>query len=550
MKMFHSLALVWLAGILSAGAATWHVATNGVDNSDPGRGESWDLPFATISNAVNAAGDGDTVLVSNGTHAITAAIDVTKNLAIRGLGGNPSNVVVDAGGLCRGFFISGTTNALLSGLTVQHGSNSLYGGGAYIVSTATVENCIFQANRANDSAGGLYLMYGLVSNCQFIANTNARATRSEYAGGGGLLVRRDTRVVDCIIRNNTSSSDGGGAYIYDYAQIVNCTIESNSVTATLSIGGGAVLYGALTGMSNCLVRGNSTTRSGGGVGVGALGGGTVVNSRFFGNTAGMGGGFYWNASGGLLQDCVISNNSAGSGGGVWAQYSTNLIRRCQILNNQSTGNGGGLYSANNSLTIEQCRVQDNIAGAGGGGYGGGIYMTGSSNLVRNCLIYRNTSQNAGGMYVGNNTNLLENCTIVSNVALTNLAGVGGLWCNYHNYSHVINTIIQSNRSESVTSPYPNWRRGNSDVTFSNCCATPTLAAYGAGNITDDPAMAALDAGDCRLLKGSPCINTGLPLDWMQSAADLDGHARLDRITRLVDMGCYEYAPPVTIFYSR
>lgn len=389
MQKLCSLALAWLAGILSAGAAIWHVATNGVDNSDPGRGESWDLPYATISNAVNAAGNGDTVLVSNGTYAITAAIDVNKNLEIRGLDGNPSNVIVDAGGLCRGFFVSGTTNALLSGLTVQHGSNSLYGGGAYIVSTATVEHCIFQANR-----------------------------------------------------------------VYD------------------------------------------------------------------------------------------------SGGGIWVQYSTNLIRRCLILNNQSTGNGGGLYSANNSLVVEECRVQDNIAAGGGGGNGGGIYMTGSSNLVRNCLVYGNTAQNAGGMYVGNNTNLLENCTIVSNVALTNLSGVGGLWCNYHNYSHVINTIIYSNRSESVTSPYPNWRRTSSSVTFSNCCATPTLAAYGAGNITDDPAMTAPDAGNCRLLKGSPCINTGLVLDWMNAAADLDGHARLDRISRLVDMGCYEYAPPVTMFYSR
>jgi hypothetical protein len=48
----------------------------------------------------------------------------------------------------------------------------------------------------------------------------------------------------------------------------------------------------------------------------------------------------------------------------------------------------------------------------------------------------------------------------------------------------------------------------------------------------------LNAGDCRLGANSPCINAGLNQDWMNGAIDLDGHSRIDRYSRIVDMGCF------------
>jgi len=65
------------------------VATNGVDNTDPGRGESWALPFATISNAVAyATTANDIVTVSNGTDLITAQIAITNAITVRGRNGS------------------------------------------------------------------------------------------------------------------------------------------------------------------------------------------------------------------------------------------------------------------------------------------------------------------------------------------------------------------------------------------------------------------------------------------------------------------------------
>jgi len=112
---------------------------------------------------------------------------------------------------------------------------------------------------------------------------------------------------------------------------------------------------------------------------------------------------------------------------------------------------------------------------------------------------------------------------------------------------VLNTIVYHNSATT----YANWRRVNSDVTFSNSCTTPSVAAYGTGNITNDPALVSLNEGNYRLARGSPCINTGLSQDWMTGATDLDGRPRIGRFdSGPVDMGCYEYLNADTFFFGR
>ena len=63
-------------------------------------------------------------------------------------------------------------------------------------------------------------------------------------------------------------------------------------------------------------------------------------------------------------------------------------------------------------------------------------------------------------------------------------------------------------------------------------------------------FAGYGAGNYRMAQGSPCINTGTNLPWMADAVDLDGRCRLDRFSRQVDMGCYEYLPQGIIFNLR
>ncbi len=64
---------------------------------------------------------------------------------------------------------------------------------------------------------------------------------------------------------------------------------------------------------------------------------------------------------------------------------------------------------------------------------------------------------------------------------------------------------------------------------------------GEGNINDDPMFIDSAAGDYRLQRGSPDIDTGSNRPWMTDATDLAGFPRIMMGT--VDMGCYETIPP-------
>ena len=85
--------------------------------------------------------------------------------------------------------------------------------------------------------------------------------------------------------------------------------------------------------------------------------------------------------------------------------------------------------------------------------------------------------------------------------------------------------------------------------FHYSCPARVLPA-GQGNIATAPGFVNAAAGNYRLEPGSPCINIGAKQPWMGNAVDLDGRPRLDRFSRLVDMGCYEHVPPGTLFGFR
>lgn len=91
-------------------------------------------------------------------------------------------------------------------------------------------------------------------------------------------------------------------------------------------------------------------------------------------------------------------------------------------------------------------------------------------------------------------------------------------------------------------PYTNWT-----TAFTNCCASINLP--GPDNITNYPAFVN-PAGDYRLQPDSPCVNAGINLNWMDGMLDMDGHSRIDRWTRRVDMGAYEYLHSGTLFDIR
>lgn len=463
---------VGLAMAASVRGATWHVATNGVDNSDPGRGLSWDLPLATISNAAARANTNadSTVLISNGTYYVTNHVSISNGCVCRGFSGNPADVMIDGSGMARGFLL---TNATLAAVTVTNGAPSAasfygYGGGVYCVGDAWVSNCIISGNRGR-FGGGVYLGPNSgVADCRVVGNTAPGAARAGgvYMGFGGQLLRS-------LVHANYCEGEGGGLYLGGTTFISDCTVSENLTTN--KDGGGILDKAAMGVIANCRIINNTSAPP---TGISGYGGGAYLSGYS------------------VYSNCVFSGNSA-----------TNL----------------------NS-------------------YGGGVFQTGAviSNRFINCLFYGNQAILGGGACVFAGTSSWANCTFVKNQTVTLLNAGAGIYF----YSRdtvkgpVVNCIFYGNLASSGSNYFIG---ASASLSFANCCAMPVLDGGLNGNIAADPDFREPDADDYRLAAASPCINTGTNQDWMAAAVDLDGRQRLDRFSRRVDIGAYEYVPRGAMF---
>ena len=303
-------------------------------------------------------------------------------------------------------------------------------------------------------------------------------------------------------------------------------------------------------MYNCQIVNNTSTSGGGGV---------------FGNSEGGRTGTIFE-----LYGCRIANNfcTAGAGGGICfrgTNGSISVVNNCIVEQNHSSSAGAGIYHYGGSylgkLFITNCIIRGNETTYSSGYAGAGVKIGGPCRMT-GCLIAGNTAMasdgHGGGLALESGTNVVEidNITIVSNSLMyANNGGGLAIPSNVTAACTIRNTIIYNNTS--VDGGRSNaFVDAGSGVIFTNCCTAPL--AYGtdqpitpnADNIDSDPLFVNLTGGDYRLQSDSPCINTGANMLWMADAIDLDGRCRLDRFSRQVDMGCYEYLPSGTAFTLR
>ena len=111
----------------------WHVATTGSDASGDG---SYNSPFRTIQTGINAAGDGNRVLVDAGTYVEHISYS-GKSISITGE--DRETTIVDADSSSRPFTFDGESQHTLelSGFTFTNGESG-HGGGIYITVSIAV----------------------------------------------------------------------------------------------------------------------------------------------------------------------------------------------------------------------------------------------------------------------------------------------------------------------------------------------------------------------------------------------------------------------------
>jgi len=486
--------------------------------------------YATIQAGINAASDGDTVLVADGTYTGPNNKNLNfagKNIIVTSSGG-AANCIIDCAGTDRAFLFDDhePSTAEVSGFSIINGdartlSSEKYGGGIYCKNDASplIKDCIF--NNCQAHFGGAIMTYSAVSgqicqprieNCTLTANIAHGASGGswDFPGiGGGILCDNQsaTTIIDCTITGNichlnpsATGGKGGGISCYnaDGTEIINCLINDNNFYEHKYGGGIHIETSANILISNCTIEGNRGDTRGDGI---CILGSTDVTVEFTditgnGTTSMSGNGrgiaITDNCDTIFLNSCNISNNGCDRalGGGVSAQDSTNVtINYCDISYNTAV-EAGGIYLENCSPDIMDCVVSHNVTmGTVSYGASGICCWTGASPYIYRCDIEWNqinnpsTFNNGGGIYCWVNTSpFIQSCRIRYNTAQDSGGGI-------YVYGSASPSILLCEISHNYADEGGGIAASNTTVIWS-CLITDNTAVSGAGVLCDnsDPSI--------------------------------------------------------------
>jgi hypothetical protein len=499
------------------------------DTITVGPATGWD--FQTVQEAIDAAQDGDTVLVAPGEYIITEPVTFRgKAITVKSEAGPDETTIrmstpADINRASVVIFENTETDAsVLEGFTITGGKGSRrsdpYG------------------NRWSGPTGGAILCWEAsptIIACTIINN--------EGSHGSGITCLNSHAILrDCLIAENETPVNAGGVASVSGSSLIltNCTIKDNSAHG---FGGGLLCWdNASASLANCNIRGNSVT-------------GVSVHS------AGYGGGLSClDDSSLILTDCYIGENSAGMGGaGIQCYKSLVTITNCVITENSGGVIGGAMFcEQNSSATMSDCIIRGNSIGTWGGGIE--CYLN-SSLTMTNCEVISNTSQRqGGGVECSDHSSVtLTNCLIARNSAAVwggglscdkavafmtvnnctiwgNSAGQtgGAMGCDKGASAIVTNSILWGNTAPEGSEIWVR-NRGTFSVTNSNAAGGEAAALidggtinWGVGNIEADPLFADPNNGDFHLRSQagrwnpnsqswvqddvtSPCIDAGDPM---------------------------------------
>ncbi|MBN1213789.1 MAG: right-handed parallel beta-helix repeat-containing protein [candidate division Zixibacteria bacterium] len=355
-------------------------------------GGSGDVP--TIQDAVDYAGEGDTVLLESGIYTGDGNRDIDfagKDIVLKSISG-PGSTIID----CQGtqsvrhrvfYFHSGETSASrVMGVKITGGYAPLNGP----LGTALAQ-------------GGGVLCDGaspIFENCVFYDNTG-------LFGGGAFCYDANPKFIDCDF--NTNSATRGGAIYNQQAspEITGCVFTENSVLADYTEGleatGGAVAC-----------RDNSSP---------------VISGCTFDKNLAIGLSSY-GAYGGAVDcytgcspvifECDFDSNyvyggsqALGAGLNCWGNSSPS-VTGCSFFGNDASGDGGGVFIADySSPAFTGCSLNQNVTDANGAAVS--VYIH-SSPSFHGCIFARNSAPSkVSGIYIRDTSYAaISNCTFSHN----------------------------------------------------------------------------------------------------------------------------------------
>lgn len=344
------LLLSILAGTIPVGAGTVLVPSD----------------HATIQAGIDAATDGDTVMVAPGTYAGAgnrALLWQWRDISLISEGG-ASSTIIECGHTEAGFIGCGQSNAsVIEGFTIRNGGSD-YGSSAINNSnSARILNCVIESCSGYGAAIG---MWG--DEPTTISGCTIRENWSLYDAALDLNDEGHVEVVDCTIVDNQS----GDYYDYPYSSGAgvkgwNFTLNRCTIARNTAYGYGAGVYGLNGEVIDCEIYDNEASRHGGGL-------------------------LLWYST---VTDCRIVANSSWEEGGAVCAFESVEINDCIVTGNRSATIGGGIYcTSESSVTIRRSTIASNFAADGGMDplAGGGIYCDDMSHvLLDRTILWGNCS---------------------------------------------------------------------------------------------------------------------------------------------------------------
>ena len=471
--------------------------------------------YAAIQDAILAAADSDTVIVSPGTYREN--IDSRgKSLTLRSTDpSDPSIVastVIDGGQAGPVITLNEVASATIAGLTIRSGySQSERGAGIVCLnSNATITGNIIEGNRCAVQGGAISCTYSAA-----IISGN-RITANEAPSAAGIFLMKSAADVSAnTIADNTSA---GG------------------MTAIMAADSSGNIHGNT-------IAGNESGETGGLPPLGLL-----------------------DCSFDVAENVITQNN----GGGVYVSCST--YSRTAIVRSNAIVNNFGVFAKGLYLVGPKgsAFIIGNTIVGNESSHNSAIKCRESNPVIAGNVVVGNRSESGAAVLRAHKSNVcLVGNTFCANMSRPDVSVIrfeGG-------YSSVVNCVFRGNKREDIkVEPYLG-DEGKATVSHSIARATSPGGGliFGPGNIDADPLFVdpghwddagtpsdpsddTFIPGDYHLLPGSPCIDAGTndvdnpdtpeietlpPTDISGLPRVIDGD--LDG-TATVDIGAYEYLP--------
>jgi hypothetical protein len=182
--------------------------------------------YATPQAAIDAAPTGSAVEIASGTYGPVSVFG--KSLTLRAIGAI-GTVVFDGAQASRPLHVGAGAIVTCERIVLRNG-RAVSGAGALIESArGNFIACVFENNIATSRGGGLRVVDGTLEALQCAFTSNAAAAGGAVALDG--VSTAQSRLVDCTLRQNSSSGRGGAVTTDVSLEILRTTVESNTAGA-------------------------------------------------------------------------------------------------------------------------------------------------------------------------------------------------------------------------------------------------------------------------------------------------------------------------------